>query len=90
MYVCNIKKGKNSLNINYKTMEKEMTKKRKERKKWDATLKWTTETINNEKVTRFEINGYPFFLKEEEIEKIINAIKDINSTAHFIITSVAK
>lgn len=69
-------------------MEKKETKKRKPRKKWDGTLKWEKVTVNDEIVLRFEINGYPFFLNEVEKNQLLNAIKEINSTAHFIITSV--
>lgn len=71
-------------------MEKKEVKKRKERRKWDGTLKWEKKTIRNEEILQFEINGYPFFLNKEEKEKILCAIKEINSTAHFIITCVIK
>lgn len=79
-----------TLNINYKTMEKKEIKKRKTRKKWDGTLKWERKTINDEPVIRFEINGYPFFLTEMEEQQLLYAIKDINTTAHFIISSVTE
>ena len=65
-------------------------KEKKGRKKWDSTLKWKRITINDEIVLHFEINGYQFFLDENEEQQLLNAIKEINSTAHFIITSITK